>query len=399
MIRRLALLVLVAALPAPACSDDGSSFDQPSNNSRLAVTDPMTAVPADDRAAMLAQEPLVDAASKIRAAVENGDSAGFSDLRLQDGKVVVYWRGELGPSMSAVVAEANKLAPVEVRAASRTRAELRAAAAVVGAMLRGNPSGALHAVSIAPDGSGLVLGVRPRSAFNMSAMPVVGVAMQAREEEPLVLESRAVDSPAWFGAARIVNGDNGAGCSIGFGVRSTASSQRYVLTAGHCGRVGGRWLNGNSTLTVGTASAENVKHDLLLIPADAGGRIYDGPFNAEFTKPVAAWDWVHNGESLCFSGATSAVHCGAIVDKSFTTACGTDAYDRYECYDDLLSGHFANNAHITQAGDRGGPWFSIRSNGSVVAKGTHTGFAAGHFVFQDFGTATRDFKITVVNGI
>ena len=49
-----------------------------------------------------------------------------------------------------------------------------------------------------------------------------------------------------------------------------------------------------------------------------------------------------------------------------------------------------------QGGDSGGPVFSLASHNRVTAKGIISGSGENLMVFQDFGTASRDFGINVL---
>jgi streptogrisin D len=391
---RLLLTGLSATLLFAACGAGGQDGDTPPPGGAKAVTEDPTGlgIPEGARSVMLAQIPLQQAASRIRNAVEGGDDAGYAGIELAQGRVVLWWKGALSPSMAVVVSEANRIAPVEVRPAVHSRAELRAASDSLLPMMRLEAASGVHAVLMPADGHGLIVNTDGDPQATALGMPAVAVPYTVAQAPRLRLQSRTSDSPAWWGGAMIVNDDNGAWCTSGFGV--SKGSTHYLLTAGHCGRPGGGWWNGDVSWFIGKATLENVGHDLLLIESSAGNRVYDGVAGSNVSKGVAGWDWVHSGESLCVSGV-SGVICGLTVTNNFTFAmCGTDPYGHNECYSDLIVAR--PGIRLTADGDSGGPYFSLASNGRVTAKGTHTGLSGGLEVFQDFGTATRDFGITVL---
>ncbi|MEU1734970.1 hypothetical protein [Streptosporangium sp. NPDC020145] len=260
------------------------------------------------------------------------------------------------------------------------------------------------------DGSGLEA-VRSLSARGLAPVPDVGVPVAVTQGEPFrTVAVRCDDSPDWYGGVAIHNdkfsgpscGGNGSwqyNCTGGFGV--TLQSQRYLLTAGHCGAIGDTFLSGAGNV-IGRATHEHTAHDLLLVRADTGGRIWDGtPGVNDFTKGVAGWGWTAGGQSLCFSGTTSGAKCGYTVDGTIVSGCGTDLYGNHECYNDLISAWKDGTAG--RPGDSGGPVFSLAGD-RVQAMGTTTAYATNNqgrewIVFQDFGTATRDWSgLDVITG-
>ncbi|MCC5578812.1 hypothetical protein IMZ11_24605 [Microtetraspora sp. AC03309] len=239
-------------------------------------------------------------------------------------------------------------------------------------------------------------------------MPVAVV-----EHEPVRATSRCDDGSPWSGGAAIRNHTSGGrglcgpsgtsvyDCTAGFGTH--IGSVKYLLTAGHCGSVGDTFTDGGGTV-IGQASNKHAEHDLLLIPTDAQSRIWDGiPGVSDFTKPVVGWGWTFPGQSLCYSGAMRGANCGyTVADGEYTKLCGEDS-----CWTDLIAAK-RRSQNVTTAkqvpwsgGDSGAPVFSLTNDSAwVQAAGTLTGvFTTSDWlgnrsewiVFQDFGTATRDW--------
>jgi len=192
-------------------------------------------------------------------------------------------------------AAARWVAAIEVRQAAHTHKELRAAAEIVARRMKADAVSPIHTVDIAVDGSALHV-VTDRDVGEARAwLPAVEVPIEFETRSPVQLTSRYHDTAPFWGGAAILNPEIGARCTSGFAV--TNGSANYLLTAGHCGRPGGAWWNGDWSIRIGTASAENVAHDLLLIPTSAGGRIYDGGVGTgEFSKGVAGWNWAFANE-------------------------------------------------------------------------------------------------------
>jgi streptogrisin D len=176
------------------------------------------------------------------------------------------------------------------------------------------------------------------------------------------------------------------------------AGQYFVLTAAHCittGDVVATWAGRD----MGHAGAENWRHDVILINAFGGHRIFDGGVGTgEFTKAVAYWDWVYPWEWLCSSGSVSGVVCNIRQGESFTYSyCLTDSDGDWICLNDLLLAVRSDGRQGSIPGDSGGPVFSL-DGPRVVAKGIISGYLGSALVHQDFGTAWRDFGITPRTG-
>lgn len=372
-----------------AASDKADVADEPA---------PFSSIPADVRDKMQAQLPLSRAAGRLMKAVDAQSPRGFAGIALEAQQVVLWWHGAPPRSMAKVLAEARRIAPVVVRPALHSRAELRQAAESIARKMRADRASPIHMVDVAIDGSGLHVSTEGDVAEATAFLPETAVPVRVEVRSRVTLASRYHDTAPYWGGAAILNHDNGARCTSGFGV--TSQGQSYLLTAGHCGRAGGGWWNGDRTLWIGTASAEHVAHDLMLIPAYAGGRIYDGGVGSgEFSKGVANWNWPFSGEWVCQSGSTSGAVCGIQNSSNFTYSfCYTDMYGNYECLNDLILSRRPDNGIATRPGDSGGPVFSLWGS-QVTAKGTVTGYAsdancfACYLLYQDFGTAWRDFGV------
>ncbi|MGW0807735.1 hypothetical protein [Nonomuraea sp. NPDC002799] len=408
--------VTVTAVTAPAVAAEGPAPGQAAPAARPGPPEYLT---PELQATVKRQVPLVKAADEIRKAVESGDPpAGYAGIELTGDRVVVWWKDKVPGPVKAAIRRAGKGATVEVRAAAYSQRELSQAADRLWAASGAEHGGRVHAVKMPLDGSGLTASVKEQDAgLARQTLPEVGVPVEVIAREPMKLTtSRCDDDAPWYGGVAIRNNSLGAGGGCGgngsLGYHCTGAFAvhinlvRYLLTAGHCGAPGDTFSDGAGQ-TIGTAEAEHVGHDLLLIRVtgvvsvtNATGWIWDGkPGVNDFVKPVAGWGWTHKGQSLCVSGATSGATCGHVVDGKYTDICGIDVYGNSECYDDMISAKRPNGS--TTGGDSGAPVFELTGDSSMVrAMGSHTGTVTtdGIFsgktqwtIFQDFGTATRDF--------
>jgi hypothetical protein len=352
---------------------------------------------------MMGQSRLVAAADRIRQSIGR-DAPGYAGIILEQSEVVVWWRGPLPHSVAVAVAAARRDVRVRVAGAAHSRAELTAAAAPIRADLRANPHSPFFGIEIAVNGSGITVdadaatvGVRSLAAPSRWAVPA-SVPVSVKYAPRPTTTTRMDDSPGYWGGGRINNNDNNAFCTAGFPVLRDGTE--FMLTAGHCGRVGGSWNNGNDVRFFGDGVDENIGHDLLLIRADTGPLIWDGPAgDGTFTKSIAASQFVFANEFLCASGSVSGAICNYKVGTNFqSTLCDFDAYNTFECYDDLVTAIQQDGRTAAMKGDSGGPVFSLTLDDRVIAKGTITGRGGSTLFFQDFATAKADFGITIQTG-
>ena len=411
---RRSFAVVVAAVTAAGCAIAGAV---PGAEARSATADKPLAssssVPADVKAKMIRQQPYSAAAKQIQLATLRSGATGLAGIELTDSAVTVWWKGPVPVAVQRAIDAAT--VRVEVRAASYSKLELKAEADRLVAAMRADPASSLHAVGLARNGSRVVAeydqGTKPAAGTALrTSRSATGKAVAVGAIPVEVTEgSRPVNNGRWddgasggtfSGGAAIINNETGGRCTSGFGVKN-GSGQRFLLTAGHCGRIGGSWRNGNGSRQIGTASAEHVSHDLLLIPTSSDHFIWDGGATTDmFVKTVVNWDWAYGGEYVCQSGSTSGAICGIQNSgEGNWSFCDTDLYGTYECYSDLIRAAHVGGQKPSQKGDSGGPVFTLSGIYNVIAKGTVSGSsltANNVMYYQDFGTAWRDFGIVPI---
>ncbi|WP_431906299.1 cellulose binding domain-containing protein [Micromonospora carbonacea] len=339
-------------------------------------------IPAGTRDRMVAQVPLVDAATGLRAAVERAPSRGYAGIGLVGDHVTLWWKGSLPADVASAVAVARRIAPVEVAKAAYAKTELAAAAARIAPVVDGDARDAAYDVRLRTDGSGIEIAVDDADAA-LPKLPKAGVRTTVVERDRLVPRSREDDSAPWNGGARIWS-NAGAGCTVGFGVREVASGTNHLLSAGHCGAVGVQWNDGQGE-PIGLQTHKNANHDTMLIGTpSAGGWLYVGGSNDEVKARVVGWTEVFPGQILCQSGATSAGEIGVPV-------CNLEVQFHYTDQEDLVEATQLDGDESARSGDSGGPVYAVNANGTVLAAGTTTRSAGPGFGFQDFATARDDF--------
>ncbi|WP_440098843.1 hypothetical protein [Streptosporangium sp. H16] len=402
------LLVLTLAVSGTTTSAHALtlSSDDPPKPGEQVEKEPFGYLSPETKKRMDAQEPLRRAARPIMDAVlSSKEDLGFAGLRLEDGFVQVWWKGDVPAHLQTVLAKARLNAQVKVEPARFSREELRETATAIRKDLAVNPRGPLHAVGIESDGSGVYVETEASQARKDlsntydsldSSVPIV-----VKIAERAVTAGRMNDTAPFYGGMSI-RSDDGATCTSGWPVAATNNAAfHYLLTAGHCTGMYTHWRNGDRSTYVGQTLLERADHDLALIQAPSGtGRyMWDGGVpggwntSGEFSKQIAGWDHVYEGQWLCQSGQTSGAVCSfEVVTSGDYAYCGSDAYGNYECYYDLFRANQLNGQGA-RGGDSGGPVFYPNTGGQVHPVGVTSGSSSGSLIFQDIFTALMDFPI------
>lgn len=368
----LALALAVSNTATSAYALTLSSDDPPKPGEQI-EKEPFSYLSPETKKRMDVQEPLRRAAKPIMDAVlSDTKDLGFAGLKLEDGFVQVWWKGDVPAHIDPVLAEARLNAPVKVDSARFSREELRGTAAAIRKDLADNPRGPLHAVGIESDGSGVYVEAETSRAKRDLGKTYdslgSSVPIEVKIVERAVPSGRMNDTAPFYGGMRIVS-DDGPICTAGWPVAATSNPGfQYLLTAGHCTGMYTNWQNGNRSVNIGQTVLERADHDLALIhaPNGVGRHMWDGGVpggwntSAEFTKRIVGWDHVYEGQWLCQSGQTSGAVCNfEVVTSGDYAYCGNDAYGNYECYYGLFR---ANQIYGqgARSGDSGGR-FSTRT--------------------------------------
>ncbi|WFE39805.1 cellulose binding domain-containing protein [Micromonospora sp. WMMD998] len=377
-------VVGATALTGPSAVHAGSGQPETAGSAETILD----LVPAPTLARMVAQAPLVDAANVIRTAVERAPARGYAGVGLVDDHVTLWWKGTPPTDIAAAVTAARHTAPVEVAAATYSRAELRTAAARLAPAVKAGPAGARRSVRLRTDGSGIEIAVDRTPGAGLPTLPATGVRTRVVTRDRMVERSRADDAAPFDGGAGI--GFTTPGCTAGFGVRDADTDAGYILTAEHCGAIGSPWHVGWNTATgtgtlVGYAVDSNDDHDTMIISTSApGGHIYVGGQHDEVRARVTGWTEVFPGQLLCQSGYTSAGVLGGPV-------CDLRVDYHYDDIEDLVEATQLDGDEAARGGDSGGPVYAVNADGTVLAAGTTTRSAGPGFGFQDFATARDDY--------
>lgn len=240
-------------------------------------------------AVMRQQEALEPAVALLYGEVLKSSNSGFASIAYEGDGVSLYWKGELPPGMARVVAAARQLAPVRVRPARYSKAELEAAAARIETAAAG---GDIQEITLKYDGSGIELVKMPPSLADLvrSRAATLGRESPTAEQAlsrlklnvPVTISTadgpngfascastcnRLDDTSPWNGGTYLEIRNTPTGtqhCTSGFGMRNS-SGTTYLLTAAHCSTTepfydyAGEYIGG--------VYREDWRYDVLLVNA------------------------------------------------------------------------------------------------------------------------------------
>lgn len=210
--------------------------------------------------------------------------------------------------------------------------------------------------------------------------------------------TRSQDRSYFWGGAIINTGTHG--CSSGFSW--TDGTTGYMLTAAHCAASGASTVNTtdasgnvvekmgsitsgtreNWTNGVGTVSfpGDNIyRGDVALVQVDAGKNVgaamYSGAYPDQTTATIVRSMWTTTpqaGQQYCTSGSNTYAMCGWSVDSVRTNY----QYSTGEWGYNVTIGKKTSGTS-TNLGDSGGPVYTVNGDGTIQAKGIHSGGTAG----------------------
>ncbi|GIF48794.1 trypsin [Asanoa ferruginea] len=323
------------------------------------------------------QRPLVDAAARIRAVVDE-DRSNFAGIELVSStELRLFWKGTPPAAVAKVVGQLRQSVPIKVIPAAYALRELKSEASRL--VKQSTATGVVLAAPL-PDGSGLRVRVAG-SATMRAAQSLTTVPTSVEVGDAPTPTGRWADTvPFWGGSTiqRPVSGNIVARCTTAFAGRR--NNQDVLLTAGHCGSTGQTWTTPSGTyfppITVGTANYKAADLEAMFIPVSSHrGRIYDGGVDptgqgiGEFSKAVAGWAPPEVGQYICQSGSYSGVRCSIRITLKWVMYAiddGTIVTNGVEAQRD-------DKANAVGKGDSGGPIFRLSSDPNrVIALGVQS---------------------------
>jgi streptogrisin C len=227
------------------------------------------------------------------------------------------------------------------------------------------------------------------SVVGADSAGVAWAAAQGARTETVTEAAR----PLWnlIGGQAIRNSQ--ARCSIAFSARS--GSTRFILTAGHCGELGGTWSGSGGT--IGPVSRFNFPTDdfaaIQVTSAAAVQTALVDRFNSGSDVTVAGSSAAAVGSSICRSGSTTGWHCGTVQATNQTVNYGGG---------DVVFG-LTRTSVCAEPGDSGGAYVSPNGATRVQAQGITSGgsgncTSGGTTFHQPVNEALSRYGLSLVTG-
>ncbi|MCL7456549.1 hypothetical protein AB0I85_09245 [Micromonospora echinofusca] len=370
--------------PAPVSAEAGR---QP--ESKPAGPSPQTTQESDghsvtpaQRARMAAEEPLVQAALRIRAAAQTAKASGFAGVALRTGTVTVYWKGAVPPDIRKAIDQESAKVPVAVQKAAYSAEELARAADELTRKMRVLSDRSVVSVGYPVTGTGItatVAGAKtpPALADVKVSVKVVRVpetaASTGRQRTPSIpgsernkaarpadsgsrttgttavggwpIPSRQDDAtPAWGGAhvinanatggnngwktrvegtGEVVYVDNKYHCTSGFPVQLNGTTEEAMVGALSCGGPHRTFVDpSGDVVNIPTNGIAVDPFSGISMTVPKGGAepfIYDGDGWSQTGWQIAGWEAPVAGQSVCVAGAETGNFCDATIGDEVGT--------------------------------------------------------------------------------
>ncbi len=179
----------------------------------------------------------------------------------------------------------------------------------------------------------------------------------------------------------------GGRCSVGF--NAVSGPTRYIITAGHCTKLGGTWSGPDGTAIGPVAKSTFPGHDFGLV--EVTSKVWqqthdvdsaDGYLNVAGTAPAAV------GDQVCLSGSTSGYHCGQVEAVNETVNYGDG---------DIVNGLTRTNM-CAEAGDSGGSIMSGTQAQGTLSGGSGGCLLGGQTYYQPIQEVLSTYGLTLLTG-
>lgn len=222
------------------------------------------------------------------------------------------------------------------------------------------------------------------SATDMAAARTFAAGLRAVRIE------HVTSRPRLFSALRggdTITSTEGGRCSVGF--NAISGGTRYVITAGHCTKLGGTWSgpDGNAIGPVAKTTFPGYDFGLVEVASPAWEQTHDvdgdsGTVTVSGATPAAV------GDPVCLSGSTSGHHCGRIEAFGETVNYGDGAVVR----------GLTKTSVCAEEGDSGGPFMSGNQAQGTLSGGTGGCLLGGQSYFQPIGQVLSTYGLTLITG-
>lgn len=290
----------------------------------------------------------------------------------------------VGVALPASAAPASpepvSLQPVSAvpRSAARDLLSLRRVMAVLDSRSGSVPS-SVTAWYIDPAGDSVVVSATDDAAARAFAAGQGKVRIEHVNARPVPLaDLRGGDT---------ITTSSGGRCSVGF--NAVKGRTRYVITAGHCTKLGGTWSGPDGGIIGPVATTSFPGHDfgLVEVASPSWEQTHDvdtdnGSLPVTGDAPAAV------GEEVCLSGSTTGHHCGRVrsVDETVNYGDGN-----------VVQGLTGTDV-CAEAGDSGGPFMSGTQALGMLSGGTGGCLLGGQTYFQPIQEVLSTYRLTLITG-
>lgn len=179
----------------------------------------------------------------------------------------------------------------------------------------------------------------------------------------------------------------GGRCSVGF--NAISGRTRYIITAGHCTKMGGTWSGPDGSVIgpVAGSSFPGSDFGLVEVTSPSWQQTHDvgtgsGDLTVTGTTPAPV------GSTVCLSGSASGYHCGRVQAIGETVNYG---------HGDVVYG-LTRTSVCADEGDSGGPFVSGTQAQGTLSGGTGGCVLGGQSYFQPIDVILDTYGLTLVTG-
>jgi streptogrisin C len=180
---------------------------------------------------------------------------------------------------------------------------------------------------------------------------------------------------------------SGGRCSVGF--NAVKGHTRYVITAGHCTKLGGTWSGPDGGAIGPVAASSFPGHDfgLVEVTSQFWQQTHDVETDGGY-RSVTGETPAAVGDRVCLSGSTTGYHCGEVMSIEETVNYGNG---------DVVRGLTGTNV-CAEAGDSGGSFMSGTQAQGTLSGGNGGCLLGGQSYFQPILEVLTTYGLTLVTG-
>jgi len=180
---------------------------------------------------------------------------------------------------------------------------------------------------------------------------------------------------------------SGGRCSVGF--NAVRGRTRYVITAGHCTKLGGTWSGPDGSAIGPVAASWFPGHDFGLVEMASPSWEQAHAVDADSGYlPVTGDAPAAVGDKVCLSGSTTGYHCDWVQAIGETVNYGDG---------DVVRG-LTRTGVCAEAGDSGGPFMRGTQALGMLSGGSGGCLVSGQSYFQPIHEVLTTYGLTLITG-